>query len=103
LAAGGCVIELERLEFLGSGRGNRDVGIAPTVGRRQRIVEHRFALPVDRPVPPHLDDGFAQISWVEQERALPSQAVPAIPAEFQPQPSAFERMNAFVCAYELEP
>src|SRR5260370_3327816 len=39
-------------KFVGAWSRDRDVGVGPAVGRRQRFVEDRFALPVHLPVPP---------------------------------------------------
>ena len=52
---------------------------------------------------PHLGDGLAEIARIEHERVLSRQAIATVAPEFSPKRAAFERMNAFVCAHELEP
>src|SRR6516225_5012685 len=103
LAAAGRMVKVESLEFIHSRLGDRDIGICPPVGSRQRFREDCPASPKNGPVPPQLDESLAQISRIEDERTFPPQAMATIAPEFAPQRTAFERMDAFVRAYQLEP
>src|SRR6476660_741766 len=64
-AAGGRVVEIERLEFVVPWRRNREVGIGPAVRRRPHFVEDGLALPIYRPVTPHLYDALPEIARIE--------------------------------------
>ena len=48
LAAGGRVIEFERLEFVGRWRCDREVAVGPAIGRRQYLIENAPCI-ADRP------------------------------------------------------
>src|SRR5438445_3594191 len=52
---------------------------------------------------PQLHDRLTEIARIEHERILSRQATPTIAPNFSPKCAAFERMDAFVCAHELEP
>ncbi len=101
LAREGCrapsrrAVEIQRIEFIGLWRRDRKVGIGPTPRRAQDFIENGLALPVDRYAAPYLDGSLAKIARIEKQGIFPRQAAPAITAEFKPECSAFERVDAF--------
>ena len=103
LAAGCRVVHLQRLELVGLGRRDRQVGIGPAVGRLERLVEQRLAAQIDARVFRQLDRGADPVARIEDERILPLHAGAPVAAEFEPQRAAFERMHALEQDHQIEP
>ena len=65
----GRVIEIETLEFILAGRGDRDIAVRPAIRRRKNFPENRSCLSINRPVSSSLADRLADVARVEHERA----------------------------------
>ena len=87
------LIQTEPVELVLQRRRDRQIGVAPAIGRCQHLFKYLPGPSIHRPVAPGLHADLAEISGIKHERALDRHSVAAIAPRLAAKGAAFERMH----------
>ena len=103
LAAGGRVIEVQAVEFVLAGWGDRNIAVGPAIRCTENFLQNDPRLSIDVPISPSLISDFTCIARVEYKRALQGQPVTTVSPRLATKGATLERVNALEHRHQLEP